>query len=336
MGLLVDGKWQDRWYATAESGGRFIRSDAQFRHWLTLDGTPGPSGNGGFPAQPGRYHLYVSLACPWAHRTLVMRALKGLEQAITLSVVHWRMMDHGWTFENGPGVVADPVHDAGYLYQIYTAAEPTYSGRVTVPVLWDKQRGTIVSNESSEIIRMLNSAFDEAGALPGDYYPADHRDEIDALNARIYATLNNGVYLAGFATTQTAYDEAVLPLFDTLDWLDARLSKHRYLVGDRMTEADIRLFTTLVRFDAIYHGHFKCNMRRLADYPALWAYARDLYQTPGFGSTTDFEHAKRHYYESHRTINPTGVVPAGPVLDWAAPHGRNRFGTPAGHPLVTT
>lgn len=322
VGLLVDGKWHDRWYQTAETGGRFVRSHAQFRNWVTPDGSPGPSGEGDFAAEPGRYHLYVSLACPWAHRTLIMRALKSLEDAISVSVVHWRMLEQGWTFEEGPGVVPDPIHGAACLHEVYTIAAARYSGRVTVPVLWARLRGTIVSNESSEIIRMLGSAFDKIGARSGDYYPAGLRDEIDAVNARIYDTLNNGVYKAGFATTQTAYDEAVHPLFETLDWLDARLSTQRYLVGDRLTEADVRLFTTLVRFDAVYHGHFKCNLRRIADYPALWAYARHLYQTPGFGSTTDFEHIKRHYYESHRSINPTGIVPAGPVLDWTAPHER--------------
>jgi glutathionyl-hydroquinone reductase len=334
MGLLVDGEWHDRWYATAETGGRFVRAGSQFRNWVTRDGSPGPSGGEGFTAEVGRYHLYISLACPWAHRTLILRALKGLDQAISLSVVHWRMLNQGWTFEDGPGVLPDPINNAAYLHQVYTAADPTYSGRVTVPVLWDKQRGTIVSNESSEIIRMLNSAFDGVGALSGDYYPASLRDEIDAVNARIYESVNNGVYRAGFATTQTAYDEAIGPLFETLDRLEARLSKQRYLVCDRVTEADIRLFTTLVRFDAVYFGHFKCNLRQIADYPALWAYARDLYQTPSFGSTTDLEHAKRHYYESHRTINPTGVVPAGPVLDWAAPHGRERVGALLDHNLA--
>ena len=328
MGLLVDGEWQDRWYATAETGGRFVRSDAQFRNWVAPDGTPGPSGTGGFVAEPGRYHLYVSLACPWAHRTLIMRALKGLEEAISVSIVHWRMLEQGWTFEDGPGVVPDPILRARHLHEIYTAADPSYSGRVTVPVLWDRRRATIVSNESSEIIRMLGSAFDEVGALPGDFYPSELRDEIDQVNARVYETLNNGVYRAGFATTQAAYKEAVGPLFETFDWLEQRLVTRRYLLGDRLTEADIRLFTTLVRFDAVYHGHFKCNLRQIAHYPALWAYARDLFQTPGFGTTTNFEHAKRHYYESHRTINPTGIVPLGPVLDWTAPHGRERIATP--------
>jgi len=326
MGLLVEGVWQDRWYDTAASGGTFLRKDSAFRSWVTADGAPGPSGEGGFAAQAGRYHLYVSLACPWAHRTLIMRARKGLEEAITVSVVHWRMLDHGWTFEGGPGVVPDPIHKARYLYEVYAAAEPTYTGRVTVPILWDKARGTIVSNESAEIIRMLGQAFDRVGAAPGDYYPAELRPEIDAVNARVYDTLNNGVYKAGFATSQAAYDEAVAPLFATLDWLDARLAGSRYLVGDRITEADIRLYTTLVRFDLVYHGHFKCNLKRIVDYPHLWAYARDLFQTPGFGSTTDFEHAKRHYYESHRTINPSGIVPAGPLLDWTAPQDRARFG----------
>ncbi|MBB6227826.1 putative glutathione S-transferase [Polymorphobacter multimanifer] len=322
MGLLVDGAWHDKWYDTDESDGRFVRSDAQFRNWVTPDGAAGPTGDSGFKAEPGRYHLYVSLACPWAQRTLIMRALKGLEDAIPVSIVHWRMREHGWTFEDGPGVVADPINNADYLHQVYTAVDPGYSGRVTVPILWDKQQAMIVNNESSEIIRMLGTAFDDVGARPGDFYPADLRTEIDEVNDRVYDTLNNGVYKAGFATGQEAYEEAVHPLFDTLDWLETRLATSRFLVGDRLTEADIRLYTTLARFDIVYHGHFKCNLRRISDYPALWAYARDLYQTPGFGSTTNFEHAKRHYYESHPTINPTGIVPAGPLLDWDAPHGR--------------
>lgn len=322
MGLLIDGTWHDQWYDTASSGGRFQRKDSSFRHWVTPDGAPGPSGGGGFAAEPGRYHLYVSLACPWAHRTLVMRTLKGLERMIDVSVVHWRMLAQGWTFEDGTGVVPDPVLDARHLHELYTAADARYTGRVTVPVLWDRQRATIVSNESSEIIRMMNSAFDALGAAPGDYYPAPLRDEIDALNARIYDTVNNGVYKAGFATTQAAYEEAVGPLFDTLDWLDAHLSTRRFLCGDPLTEADVRLFTTLVRFDAVYVGHFKCNLRRIADYPALSGYLRDLYQLPGVAGTVDFTHIKGHYYESHRTINPTGIVPAGPVLALDAPHGR--------------
>jgi len=318
MGLLVDGKWQDKWYETASTGGRFVRKDAAFRNWVTADGAPGPSGEGGFEAEAGRYHLYVSLACPWAHRTLIVRALKGLEAMIDVSVVNWLMLEHGWTFDDGPGVMPDTINGARYLHQVYTAADPHYSGRVTVPILWDKARGTIVSNESSEIIRMLNSAFDGIGAKPGDYYPRKLQDDIDALNARIYDTVNNGVYKAGFATTQAAYEEAVMPLFETLDFLEERLSTRRYLTGERFTEADIRLFTTLVRFDAVYVGHFKCNLRRIADYPNLSRFAREIYRMPGVAATVNFEHIKRHYYESHRTINPTGIVPAGPALDFDA------------------
>jgi glutathionyl-hydroquinone reductase len=325
MGLLVDGVWQDRWYDTKADGGRFVRKDSAFRSWITPDGSPGPTGRGSFKAEPERYHLYVSLACPWAHRTLIFRKLKGLEPMIGVSVVHWLMQEHGWTFEDGPDVVPDPIHGARYLHQVYTAADPAYTGRVTVPVLWDKATGTIVNNESSEIIRMLGAAFDGVGAKPGDYYPRDLRDEIDRLNARIYDTVNNGVYKAGFATTQAAYEEAVGPLFETLDWLEERLSTRRYLCGARLTEADWRLFTTLVRFDPVYVGHFKCNIRRLADYPNLWAYTRDLHQHPGIAETVNMRHIKKHYYESHRTINPSGIVPAGPDIDFAAPHGRQRL-----------
>jgi len=325
VGLLVNGVWQDRWYDTKTTGGRFVRNSAAFRNWVTPDGSPGPMGTGGFRAEPGRYHLYVSLACPWAHRTLIMRRLKGLEEMIGLSVVHWRMLEHGWTFEEGPGTIPDPIHGAQYLHQIYTAAEPSYTGRVTVPVLWDRASATIVSNESAEIIRMFNAAFDGIGAKPGDYYPQALRAEIDALNTRIYDNVNNGVYKAGFATTQHAYDEAVRPLFETLDWLDARLASQRYLCGDILTEADIRLFTTLVRFDPVYVGHFKCNLRRIADYPNLSGYLRDLYQTGGIAETVNLQHIKGHYYESHRNINPTGIVPLGPVMDLDAPHGRERL-----------
>jgi putative glutathione S-transferase len=325
MGLLVNGAWRDQWYDTAATGGRFQRKESAFRNWVTPDGMPGPGGRGGFAAAPGRYHLYVSLACPWAHRALIMRALKGLEDAIGVSVVHWLMLDRGWTFAEGPGVVPDPIGGADYLHQVYTAADPSYTGRVTVPVLWDRETGTIVSNESSEIIRMLNSAFDGVGAAPGDYHPAPLRPEIEAVNARVYDSVNNGVYKAGFATTQAAHEEAVLALFDALDWLEARLSRQRYLVGGVLTEADIRLFTTLIRFDAVYVGHFKCNIRRVADYPHLSAYTRDLFQVPGIAATVNMEHIRRHYYESHRTINPTGIVPAGPVLDFHAPHGREHL-----------
>ena len=323
MGLLQNGKWVDRWYDTKATGGRFKRSQSQFRNWITPDGSPGPTGSGGFRAAPGRYHLYVSLACPWAHRCLILRRLKGLESMITLSVVHWFMGEDGWTFAPGDGVIADPVAGAEFLHQIYTRADPHYSGRVTVPVLWDLERDTIVSNESAEIIRMFNSGFDGVGAAPGDYYPAPLRDGIDTLNARIYTTLNNGVYKAGFATTQEAYEEAVHPLFDTLDWLEARLTSRRYLTGAQLTEADWRLFTTLIRFDAVYVGHFKCNLRRIADYPALSGYLRDLYQTPGIAGIVNMDHIKRHYYQSHVTINPSGIVPVGPVLELDAPHGRD-------------
>jgi putative glutathione S-transferase len=328
MGLLVDGYWTDRWYDTSASSGRFQRPESAFRNWVTPDGTPGPTGDGGFKAEPGRYHLYVSLACPWAHRTLIFRALKGLETAISLSVVHWFMGEHGWTFEEGPGVISDPVAGADRLYEVYIRSNPTYTGRVTVPVLWDKERNVIVSNESSEIIRMMNSAFDRVGASPGDFYPVELREQIDALNARIYTTVNNGVYKAGFATTQDAYEEAVRPLFATLDWLEDRLATNRYLFGDRLTEVDWRLFTTLVRFDAVYVGHFKCNLRRIVDYPNLWDYTRELYQYTGIAPTIDFTHIKRHYYRSHASINPTRIVPVGPELDFLAPHGREFLSTP--------
>jgi len=313
MGLLVDGVWHDKWYDTSETGGRFVRRESQFRNWVTADGAAGPSGDGGFPAEAGRYHLYVSLACPWAHRALIFRALKGLGDIITVSVVHWLMREEGWTFADGPGVVPDTVNGATRLYEVYARAEPGYTGRVTVPVLWDRERQTIVNNESSEIIRMLNSAFDGIGATPGDYYPAAQREAIDAINARVYPTLNNGVYRAGFATSQEAYEEAVNPLFATLDWLEEQLSDGRsYLLGEATTEADWRLFTTLVRFDAVYVGHFKCNRRRISDYPRLSAYVKRLYDQPGIAATIDLQHIKRHYYESHLHINPTGIVPVGP------------------------
>jgi len=318
MGLLVDGVWQDAWYDTAQTDGRFVRQESQFRNWVTPDGAPGPSGEGGFRAEPGRYHLYVSLACPWAHRTLIFRKLKGLDGMISLSVVHWLMSDQGWTFAPGPGVTPDPIHGAEYLYEVYTAANPNYTGRVSVPVLWDKANGTIVNNESSEIIRMFNAAFDGVGATRGDFYPAELGPEIDALNDRIYATVNNGVYRAGFATTQAAYEEAVGPLFETLDGLEARLGDRPYLCGERPTEADWRLFTTLVRFDLVYVGHFKCNVRRVMDYPNLWAYVRRLYAQDGVAETVDPWHIKAHYYQSHKTINPSGIVPVGPAVDFGA------------------
>jgi putative glutathione S-transferase len=322
LGALVEGIWQDQPHNIV--GGRFLRRESQFRSWVTADGAPGPSGEGGFRAAPGRYHLYVSLSCPWAHRTFLFRKLKGLEGIVSASVSNWDNLAEGWTFAPGPGVIPDTVNGARYLHEVYTKAQPTYTGRVTVPVLWDRERKTIVNNESSEIIRMFNSAFDGVGAAPGDYYPVELRPEIDAVNKRVYETLNNGVYRCGFATSQEAYDEAVVPLFETLDWMEERLAKRRYLCGDRLTEADWRAFTTLVRFDPVYYSHFKCNLRRLTDYPNLWAYTRDLYQHPGVAETVDFDHIKRHYYGSQRRVNPTGIVPRGPILDFRAPHGRDR------------
>lgn len=325
MGLLVDGQWQDKWYDTEASGGRFVREDAGFRNWVTADGSAGPTGVGGFKAEANRYHLYVSLACPWAHRTTIYRKLKGLEDMISLSVVHPFMGDKGWTFAEGTGVIADPIVNANYLYEVYVAAKPNYTGRVTVPILWDKKTHTIVSNESSEIIRMLNSAFDEVGATDVNFLPKALLAEIDTVNKFVYSAVNNGVYKAGFATTEAAYKEAVVTLFDALDTLEARLADQRYLLGDTITEADWRLFTTLVRFDAVYVGHFKCNIRRIVDYPNLWSYLRDLYQVPGIAETVSIEHIKAHYYTSHANINPTRIIPVGPVLDFNEPHDRARF-----------
>ena len=322
MGLLVDGQWQDKWYDTKASGGRFEREDAGFRNWVTVDGSAGQSGVGGFKAEANRYHLYVSLACPWAHRTTIYRKLKGLEDMISLSVVHPFMGDKGWTFAEGAGVIADPIVNASYLYEVYVAAKPDYTGRVTVPILWDKKTNTIVSNESSEIIRMLNSAFDEVGATAVNFLPAELLAEIDAVNEFVYSAINNGVYKAGFATTEAAYKEAVVVLFDALDTLEARLANQRYLLGDTITEADWRLFTTLVRFDAVYVGHFKCNIRRIVDYPNLWGYLRDLYQVPGITETVSIKHIKAHYYTSHANINPTRIIPVGPVLDFNELHDR--------------
>jgi len=325
MGLLQNGKWVDQWYDTESTGGRFVRKLPQFRNWITADGSAGPSGNGGFKAEPDRYHLYVSLACPWAHRTLIYRALKGLEDMINVSTVHWYMADNGWTFQDGDGVVPDSVNNAEYMHQIYTAAMPDYSGRVTVPVVWDKETKTIVSNESPEIIRMFNSAFDNVGAKAGDYYPEALHSEINSLNERIYESVNNGVYKCGFATTQEAYEEALVPLFDTLDWLDEKLSTQRYLAGGTITEADWRLFTTLIRFDPVYVGHFKCNIRRIVDYPNLSEYVRDLYQQPGVSATVNMQHIKNHYYASHESVNPSRVIPVGPDIDFSVAHNRDRF-----------
>jgi putative glutathione S-transferase len=324
MGMLVKGVWHDVWYDTSASGGAFVRQDASFRDRVTADGTSG------FKAEPRRYHLYVSLACPWAHRTLIARALKGLEDVISVSVVNHFMGEQGWNFEPTEGSTPDHLHGAAFMHQVYTRAKPDYTGRVTVPVLWDRQSGRIVNNESPEILRMLNTEFDAFATRPcPDLYPEVHREQIDAWNERIYRTVNNGVYRAGFATTQEKYDEAVAELFATLDVIDEHLGRNRYLCDRHITEADWRLFPTLVRFDAVYHGHFKCNLRRLVDYGHLWDYARELYQTPGIAQTVNFTHIKHHYYRSHPGVNPTRIVPAGPspeVSDWLAPHGREAIG----------
>ncbi|MFQ5783907.1 MAG: glutathione S-transferase family protein [Alphaproteobacteria bacterium] len=318
MGVLVNGEWRVGGFTTDEKGA-FKRAETSFRDWVTADGSSG------FEAEPGRYHLYVSLACPWAHRTLIFRKLKRLEDAISLSVVDHFMGDDGWEFTDNPGCIPDHVNGARYLRDVYLKAKPDYTGRVSVPVLWDKKTGAIVNNESSEIIRMFNSAFDAFADAALDFYPEALRAEIDAINAPIYENVNNGVYRAGFATRQAPYEDAVTTLFATLDGLEERLSHQRYLCGQRLTEADWRLFTTLVRFDPVYHGHFKCNLRRLVDYPNLWAYARELYQTPGVADTVNLDHIKRHYYESHASVNPTRIVPVGPVIDFTAPHDRDRF-----------
>lgn len=316
MGLLVDGQWVDQWYDTKKTGGRFVRTQTQFRNWITADGSAGPTGQAGYKAEANRYHLYVSLACPWASRTLMIRTLKGLEDMISISVVHPLMLENGWTFEEGEGVIGDPIFQARYLHQVYTAVKPDYTGRVTVPVLFDKKTKTIVNNESSEIIRMLNTAFDDLGAKSGNYVPDQWLEEIDAVNDFVYHRINNGVYKAGFATKQEVYEEEVASLFAALDQMEERLAGQDYLVGNRLTEADIRLFTTLVRFDTVYFGHFKCNLKPLTAYPKLWAYTKRIYQLPGMAQTVNFDHIKRHYYGSHKTINPTGVIPAGPILDW--------------------
>lgn len=323
MGLLVNGTWQDKWYDTESTGGAFKRQASKFRNWITADGSAGPSGDGGFPAASGRYHLYVSHACPWAHRTLIFREIKGLKDHISVDVVHPDMLGDGWTFETDhAGATGDRLLGQAFLRDIYTKAEPDCTSRVTVPVLWDKERGTIVSNESAEIIRMFNSAFDGITGNDADYWPENLRDSIEEVNNRIYDTLNNGVYKCGFATSQEAYDAAITPLFETLDWLEARLSEKRYLMGDQLTEADWRLFTTLIRFDPVYHLHFKCNRHRLVDYPNLWAYTRELYQWPGVAETVNFNHIVRHYHYSHDTINPHRIIPVNPVIDYAEPHGR--------------
>ncbi|SFR60767.1 putative glutathione S-transferase [Marinobacter gudaonensis] len=324
MGLLIDGKWHDKWYDTDKTGGKFEREAARFRNWVTADGSPGPDGEGGFKAESGRYHLYVSMACPWAHRTLIFRKLKGLEQHISVSVVHPDMVENGWEFRPDSEQHRDHLHGLRFLHELYTRAAPDYTGRVTVPTLWDTQKQTIASNESAEIIRMFNSAFNDLDGVRSDldFYPEGLREDIDAVNARVYDTVNNGVYKAGFATAQDKYEEAYGALFDSLDWLEQRLSGQRYLVGGQLTEADWRLFTTLIRFDAVYFSHFKCNRQRIQDFPALSAYVRDLYQEPGVAETVDIGQIKRHYYVSQRTINPTQIVPVGPALDFDAPHGR--------------
>jgi putative glutathione S-transferase len=316
MGLLLDGVWHDVWYDNKSTGGEFVRQASQFRNYITADGAPGPSGKGGFKAESGRYHLYVSYACPWAHRTLIFRKLKGLEEHISVSVVHYLMLEKGWVFEEEEhGATPDHLFGASALSEIYTRADPRYSGRVTVPVLWDRETNTIVSNESAEIIRMFNSAFDGITGNTRDFYPEHLRAEIDALNTYVYDNINNGVYKCGFATKQEAYEKNFDALFTALDRIESRLDGQHYLFGEQLTEADWRLFTTLVRFDPVYVGHFKCNRQRIADYPNLSRHLRDLYNQPGVKDTVNFHHIKHHYYGSHRTINPTGIVPVGPVLD---------------------
>ena len=323
MGLLVDGKWADSWYDTKSTGGAFKRSEAQFRNWVTADGSAGPTGEGGFKAESGRYHLYVSHACPWANRTMIYRSLKGLTGHIDVSVVHPDMLSDGWTFDTDfPGATGDRLFGSSFARDVYLRAKPDMTGRVTVPILWDKQQGTIVSNESSEIIRMFNTAFDGITGDGQDFYPEPLRGEIDALNARIYDEVNNGVYKAGFATSQAAYDTAVHRLFDALDWIEDILSRTRYLAGDRITEADWRLFPTIARFDAVYHLHFKCNRARIIDYPNLWGWAKELYQWPGIRDVVQFDHFIRHYHYSHDSINPHRIIPINPIIDWDATHGR--------------
>lgn len=314
MGLLVDGNWQDKWYDTHKNDGKFVREQSQFRAAV---------GDAAHPPEVGRYHLYVSLACPWAHRALIFRKLKGLEKLIDVSVVSPLMLEHGWTFDRDSGSTGDALYGSDFHYQLYTRHQSDYTGRVTVPVLWDRERECIVNNESADIIRQFNSSFDELTGNRADYYPEALRTEIDEINDYVYERVNNGVYRAGFATTQSAYEEAYEALFEALDNLESRLSRQRFLVGERITEADWRLFTTLIRFDAVYHGHFKCNRQRLEDFPALAAYVRELYQWPEVAQTVDFDHIKSHYYRSHGTINPTGVVPAGPAIDYHRPHGRD-------------
>ena len=318
MGLLQNGQWVDQWYETQSNGGEFRRQESRFRSWVTADGAAGPTGREGFKAEPGRYHLYVSLACPWAHRTLIFRQLKDLQELIDVTVVEALMLSHGWELRNDQ-------YGLEYLYQLYLKSDPNYNGRVTVPVLWDKERQTIVSNESADIIRMFNTAFSELTGNNTDYYPHSLQTQIDAVNERVYDAINNGVYRAGFATTQEAYEAAYYKLFDALDWVEATLARQRYLAGTVLTEADWRLFTTLIRFDAVYYGHFKTNRQRIVDFPAISHYLRELYQNPGVAQTVNFEHIKQHYYGSHVTINPTQVVPLGPDQDFTLPHNRGQL-----------
>ena len=325
MGLLVDGVWQDEQHSTRTLGGRFVRPTTRFRNWVTQDGSPGPTGEGGFAAARGRYHLYVALPCPWAHRTVIMRMLKGLEDVVSMSVLEPLYGPHGWRFGTSPGTSPDSVNGASELAEIYLRADPRYTGRVSVPGLWDRERRTIVNNESAEIIRMLNGAFGRFTNVRTDYYPPALREEIDRVNTLVYENVNNGVYRAGFATAQEAYEEAFRAVFGALDELERRLARQRYLAGKDITEADWRLFTTLVRFDAVYYSHFKCNLRRIIDYPNLSNYLRDLYQQGGVAATVNMDHIKRHYYGSQRHVNPTGIVPLGPQLDFSAPHDRGRF-----------
>jgi putative glutathione S-transferase len=309
-GYLLNGQWHEGWYDTVKTSGEFVRHESVFRRWVTADGSSG------FPAERGRYHLYASLACPWAHRTLIMRKLKKLDDVISVSIVDPVMAERGWAFSDAPGAIPDTVNNFQYLHQVYTAAAPDYSGRVTVPVLWDKQGRTIVSNESADIIRMFNSAFAAFTPVATDYYPDRLRDRIDEVNQFVYDRVNNGVYRAGFAGSQKAYERAFDTLFAALDQLDDKLAQSRYVTGDTLTEADWRLFTTLVRFDAVYYVHFKCNLRRIAEYPNLSRLLRELYRVPGVAETVNMDHIKRHYYLSHRHLNPSGIVPKGPVLDF--------------------
>ncbi|MDW5377545.1 glutathione S-transferase family protein [Halomonas sp. HP20-15] len=325
MGLLIEGQWHDQWYDTKAHGGEFVRESAKLRDWVTPDGRPGPDGQPGIQAQAERFHLYVSLACPWAHRTLILRKLKGLDGLIGVSHTSPLMLDQGWTYNRAEGSSGDPINGVDYHHQLYTLTDGRYTGRVTVPALWDRQARRIVNNESADLVRMFNGAFDELTGNTLDLYPEDLRETIEAINADVYDHINNGVYKAGFATEQDVYDKHVTALFEALGRMETRLGEQRYLVGEWLTEADIRLFTTLVRFDAVYHGHFKCNLRRIADYPNLANYLRELYQWPGVGETVDFDHIKRHYYASHATINPTGIVPKGPILDLERPHDRERL-----------